>query len=78
MLELDSGSNSQNYTIGNMLSFADIAVWSKLKSLFNFLSLTLFKTPLLYQDQKSDRRRSKTMKQLLIMFVAGTSLLQTC
>ena len=37
MHELDSALNSQNFTVGNMLSYADIAVWAELKSMFRFI-----------------------------------------
>ena len=37
MHELDFGLNLQNFTIENMLTYADIAVWAKLKSMFYFI-----------------------------------------
>ena len=37
MHELDSALNSQNFTVGNILSYADIAEWAELKSMFHFI-----------------------------------------
>ena len=36
MHELDSTLNSRNFLVKNSLSFADIAVWAELKSMFDF------------------------------------------
>ena len=37
MHELDSALNSQNFTVGNILSYEDIAVWAALKSMLHFI-----------------------------------------
>ena len=46
MGELDSASNSRNFLVQDKLTYADIAVWAELKSMFQFIvfSFTMLKT----------------------------------
>ena len=37
MQELDSALNSQNFLVQDKLTYADIAVWAELKSMFRFI-----------------------------------------
>ena len=37
MQELDSALNSKNFLIRDKLTYADIAVWAELKSMFDFI-----------------------------------------
>ena len=43
MQELDTALNSRNFIVGKKLTYADIAVWAELKSMFNFTALDFFR-----------------------------------